>query len=98
LIGVGKMDHDNLLGIAMYVWELRQATRAKVLGRKALEKAIEELGILRDKVQMLRKSNGNADHHLLVTIDSLFQLTEDDILDRLAAIPSGLYDLPQFSD
>ena len=82
----------------MYVWEVRQATRAKVLGRKALEKAIEELGILRDKVQILRNSNGNGDRNLFVTIDSLFQLTEDDILERLATIPSGLYDLPQFSE
>lgn len=92
------MDHDSLMGIAMYVWEVRQATRAKVLGRKALEKAIEELGILRDKVQILRNSNGNGDRNLFVTIDSLFQLTEDDILERLATIPSGLYDLPQFSE
>ena len=92
------MDHDSLMGIAMYVWEVRQATRAKALGRKSLEKAIEQLGILRDKVKRLRKAHGNGDQDLYVTIDSLFQLTEDDILDRLASIPSGLYDLPQFSD
>jgi len=92
------MDHDSLMGIAMYVWEVRQATRAKALGRKALEKAIEELGVLRDKVQMLRRSNGTGDQNLFVTVESLFQLTEDDILDRLAAIPSGVYDLPQFAD
>ncbi|MBE0536685.1 MAG: hypothetical protein IH624_13545 [Phycisphaerae bacterium] len=93
------MDHDNLMGIAMYVWEVRQATRAKALGRKALEKAIEEMEVLRDKVQVLRNSTGRTgDQNLFVTIDSLFQLTEDDILDRLAAIPSGVYDLPQFSD
>jgi len=93
------MDRDDLMGITMYVWELRQATRAKVLGRDCLEKAIEEIGILRDKVQRLQRCEATSgDKNLLVTIDSLFQLTEDDILDRLAAIPSGLYELPQFSD
>ncbi len=93
------MDHDSLMGIALYVWEVRQAARAKALGRKALEKAILELGTLREKVQTIRQTSKKpSDHNLCVTIDSLFELTEDDILDRLAAIPSSAYDLPQFAD
>ena len=46
------MDHDSLMGIALYVWEVRQAARAKALGRKALEKAILELGTLREKYSL----------------------------------------------
>ena len=26
-----EMDHDSLMGIALYVWEVRQAARAKAL-------------------------------------------------------------------
>ena len=93
------MDHDSLMGIALYVWEIRQAARAKALGRKGLENAILELGDLREKVQIIRRSSKKSgERNLCVTIDSLFQLTEDDILDRLTAIPSSAYDLPQFAD
>ena len=93
------MDHDSLRGIALYVWEIRQAARAKALGRKALENAILELGDLREKVGIIRRSSKKTgERNLCVTIDSLFQLTEDDILDRLTAIPSSAYDLPQFAD
>ncbi|MCD6392116.1 MAG: hypothetical protein J7M40_01275 [Planctomycetes bacterium] len=93
------MDHDSLMGIALYVWEIRQAARAKALGRKALENAILELGDLREKVQTIHRfSKKSGERNLCVTIDSLFQLTEDDILDRLSAIPSSAYDLPQFAD
>ncbi len=93
------MDHDSLMGVALYVWEIRQAARAKALGRKALENAILELGDLREKVQTIRRfSKKSGERNLCVTIESLFQLTEDDILDRLTAIPSSAYDLPQFAD
>jgi hypothetical protein len=93
------MDHDSLMGIALYVWEIRQAARAKALGRKGLESAILELGDLREKVQTIRRSTRKSgERNLCVTIDSLFQLTEDDILDRLTAIPSSAYDLPQFAE
>ncbi len=93
------MDHDSLMGIALYVWEIRQAARAKALGRKALENAILELGDLREKVQTIRRfSKKSSERNLCVTIESLFQLTEDDILDRLIAIPSSAYDLSQFAD
>jgi len=93
------MDHDSLMGIALYVWEIRRAARAKALGRKALENAILELGTLREKVQAIRQAGKRpGDDNLCATIDSLFQLTEDDILDRLSSIPSSAYDLPQFAE
>ena len=42
------MNNENLMKIAVYVWEIRKAANAKALGRDSLEKAILELEELRN--------------------------------------------------
>ena len=92
------MNNDKLMQIAVYVWEIRKATNANALGRNALEKAILELETLREKVKKFCQSDKNTDQrNLAATLDSLFEMTENDILNHLAGLPSGLYDLPQFA-
>ena len=92
------MNSDSLMQIAVYVWEIRKATKAGVLGRKALEKALLELETLRGKVRKSGQPRKKlSERNLAVTIESLLDMTENDILDHLASLPSGLYDLPQFA-
>lgn len=92
------MTNDKLMQIAVYVWEIRKATNAKALGRDALEKALLELETLREKAADIKTPKQKADQqHLVQTLDSLIEMTENDILNHLAGLPSGLYDLPQFA-
>ena len=93
------MNNDGLIQIAVYVWEIRKAAKGEALGRKGLEKAVEELGLLRTKVSRICDGASNSkERGLAATMDSLFELTENDIFDRLAALPSSLYDLTQFAN
>ncbi len=93
------MNNDGLIQIALYVWEIRKAAKGDALGRKGLEKAIDELEALRTKVsRMCGNASNSRERGLAATMDSLFELTENDIFDRLAALPSSLYDLTQFAN
>jgi hypothetical protein len=84
--------------IAVYVWEIRKATKAGALSRKALEKALLELETLRKRVKLsLQPKNKQSERNLAATLESLIDMTENDILSYLASLPSGLYDLPQFA-
>ena len=74
------MNNENLMKIAVYVWEIRKAANARALGRDSLEKAILELEELRNKVQAIcrrcRKPNILS---LGATVESLMDMTENDI-------------------
>ena len=87
------MSDENILTIAVYVREIRQAILAKVLSRPTIEKAILELGLLREKVSKIQPRSLHQ-RGLLSILNLLFQLTEDDILNHLNAIhpmkPSSL--------
>ena len=92
------MSNDSLMQIAVYVWEIRKATKAGALSRKALEKALLELETLRGRVKLsLQPKNKLSERNLAATLDSLLDMTENDILNYLASLPSDLYDLPQFA-
>ena len=93
------MNNDGLIQIAMYVWEIRKAAKSEALGRKGLEKAIEEIGGLRRRVSRICEGASNSkERGLAATMESLFEVTENDIFDRLVALPSSLYDLSQFAN
>lgn len=93
------MNNEGLIQIAVYVWEIRKAAKGDALGRKGLEKAVEELGGLRRKVSRICEgATTSKERGLADTMESLFELTENDIFDRLVALPSSLYDLTQFAN
>jgi len=96
---VEVMNNDGLIQIALYVWEIRKAAKGDTLGRKGLEKAIDELDVLRTKVNRICGNASNSrERGLAAAMDCLFELTENDIFDRLVTLPSSIYDLTQFAD
>ena len=79
------MSDENILSIAVYIREIRQALLARTLDRRNIENAILELGRLRDTISVTKPQNPSQ-KGLISIINALFELTEDDILSHLRAI------------
>ena len=79
------MSDENILSIAVYIREIRQALLARTLDRRNIENAILELGRLRDTISTTKPQNPSQ-KGLISIINALFELTEDDILSHLRAI------------